>query len=194
MTKPVIVVIGAQGSGKSTQTEAISQQFNLPIFEMGQSLREAAGRDPELQKVMKSGQLVENSRIVAIIEDYLVRNPAPRGLILDGFPRDLEQCHELYQLMAKYDWRLITVQISISDQTAKERLSQRTIEVDGQLQRRADDQPGIVEQRLRVFHARTEPLLAALKVRGEFVAVDGEPPAEQVTESIIGRLKQLINE
>jgi adenylate kinase len=91
-----IVILGAPGSGKGTQSKLISDQYNLAAISTGDLLRSAAANksDPTSRKIaeiISNGMLVSNDLIVKVLQDRLKENDCKEGFILDGFPRSLEQ-------------------------------------------------------------------------------------------------------
>lgn len=192
-----LIIMGPQGSGKTTQTERVAQHFQLPIFESGTELRQLAKQDTPLahkiRQQMASGQLADNPTLWHLFQLYLAKHPINRGIILDGFPRTIDQCQLLAELAEKYTWRIQGVYLAISDTTAQHRLEHRFSIVDGQKVTREDDRPAIVKKRLALFHQRTEPVLDWLKAHHQLLTIDGEPTVDQVTNQLLAALTPVFN-
>ncbi len=188
--KPALVIFGAQGSGKSTQSSIIAKQFDLTIFESGEQLRALAASNEadepsskDLRSKLARGDLIDDQTIQIIWQRFLLTQPKDKGIVLDGFPRNIHQCEELERVARKRQWQIIGVYLKIPDSIAKSRLLAR---------HRMDDTPQIIEERLALFHRRTEPVLKWLEVNGQLLLIDGQPSAEQVSSDVLARLEKLI--
>jgi len=194
-----LIFFGAQGSGKSTQTQATAKRYHLAIFETGDQLRTIAREGGELGKTIRGfqerGELVGDRIIEKIIHKFLttIESNDFKGIIFDGFPRNLGQCDILTSLVKDNLWNVEVVNITIADKTALERLSKRTVIADGKTTTRADDTPDIIAKRLAAFHRETEPVVAKLGQMYPVHQIDGEPPVEKVAEQIFSRLDQTLN-
>lgn len=195
--KPVaLVVIGAQGSGKSTQARVISRSFKLPIYQSGEQLRLlAVSSDPlasEVKGLIRAGKFVSDEIVERLVRRFLVAQQSRSGIIFDGFPRNLTQCQTLNRLSNEYGWRLIGLYVKISDQTALERISQRVVTVNGRQTVRDDDRREIAAKRLALFHRTTAPVLDWLKANHRLIEIDGESPIGQVSQSIFASLQETL--
>ncbi|OGD61088.1 hypothetical protein A3A71_02525 [Candidatus Berkelbacteria bacterium RIFCSPLOWO2_01_FULL_50_28] len=193
MSKQVFVVIGAQGSGKSTQAERLAKRLGFTRFESGEILRGLALKDEHLRDFLKTGNLLTDENIAVIVERFVEDNSSATGFVFDGFPRTITQGPILKQLAEKYGWKVVGVNIVISDETAKLRLSKRVSVVDGKETVRDDDRPEIVEKRLRVYHERTEPILSYFKENFSLIKINGEPDRDAVTSEINAVLAHLLD-
>src|SRR5262245_49822909 len=94
-----IILLGAPGAGKGTQAKLISQRYGIPQISTGDILRENVAQATELGRkadpIMKSGSLVPDDLVLAMVEDRLSRLDCDRGFILDGFPRTVKQAEWL---------------------------------------------------------------------------------------------------
>ena len=120
-TKMKLVLIGIQGSGKSTQGNLLSKQLRLPYLSTGHIFRELAKEKTKIGRYIKetinAGLLVPDSRTVEIVHNYLSRSEYKKGYILDGFPRTVYQARNfkekidkaIYLKISQKDalWRLI---------------------------------------------------------------------------------------
>jgi adenylate kinase len=98
-----IVLLGAPGSGKGTQSQRLVQRLGIPQISTGDLLRAAVAKGTELgrqaQEAMDGGRLVDDSLVLGMIRERLREPDARRGFILDGFPRNLAQAHALDHLL-----------------------------------------------------------------------------------------------
>jgi adenylate kinase len=99
-----IVLLGAPGSGKGTQSQRLMQQEHIPQISTGDLLRAAVARGSELgrkaKEAMDGGRLVADELVLGLIRERLAERDARRGFILDGFPRNLAQAQALDRLLA----------------------------------------------------------------------------------------------
>jgi len=99
-----IVLLGAPGSGKGTQSQRLVERAGIPQISTGDLLRAAVARGTELgrqaKQAMDGGRLVDDSLVLGMIRERLGEPDTRRGFILDGFPRNLAQAHALERLLA----------------------------------------------------------------------------------------------
>lgn len=198
--KLIAVFFGVQGSGKSTQTDYCAQKYNLQVFEMGAQLRSLSNEPNELGRLVNEtiskGRLLDDKNIEQIVTGYLAkqRGADGNGIIFDGFPRTLQQCRLLKQVVKEYNWQAIVISIVLSDESAKARLLKRTIVVDGVPTKRQDDTPELIDRRLITFHEQTEPIIFELKKDFAVFEVNGEPSPDEVTKQIQAVLDPIVND
>ncbi|MEX1052099.1 MAG: nucleoside monophosphate kinase [Patescibacteria group bacterium] len=189
---PVYLVFGPQGSGKSTQAQLLADHLKLPFFDSGEQLRSIAHGDGELSEniraIMLEGRLVSNELLRRIFQNYLSAHNWENGLVIDGFPRTLEQAKLLEELTKQFGWELAVIYVDISDETAKRRLQLRHTVVNGQKVQREDDQPSIVAKRLAVFKQETLPVITWLSKNHRYYHVDGEPDRQAIFKEITSHL------
>jgi adenylate kinase len=98
-----IVLLGAPGSGKGTQSQLLVKAFCVPQISTGDLLREAVSKGTELglraKAVMDAGKLVDDDTVLGMIRERLRQPDATRGFILDGFPRNLAQAEGLQKML-----------------------------------------------------------------------------------------------
>lgn len=182
------LVFGPQGSGKSTQAQYLSEHLRLPFFDSGEQLRQLSQSHGELaekiRQIMLEGKLVPNDILRQIFNQFIAWHDCSKGLVIDGFPRTMEQGKLLEELTKEQDWDLVVLYVDISDATAKERLMKRHTVVSGKKVMREDDQPAIVAKRLAVFKQETLPVIEWLSQNHRYQKIDGEPSREVVFEAI----------
>jgi adenylate kinase len=204
MTK--IIFIGPQGSGKGTQAKIISEELNIPHISTGDLFRMLEGRlREEVDSYINKGQLVPDELTVRILKERISKPDCKNGFILDGFPRNIAQA----EMLDKITIIDKVVLINITDELAVERISSRwsckkcgavynTItnppkkqnicdKCQGELYRRADDNPEAIKKRLETYHKETEPILK--KYRKIQITVDGAQEIDKISEEILENLK-----
>ncbi len=184
----VLIFLGPPGSGKGTQAELLTEKLNLSHISIGDLLRENISNNTELGKLassyVKSGELVPDELIIDLMDSYITNvknNSEISGIILDGFPRTINQAIALENKIKQLDVSIKTVlNLDISDQKILNRLAGRG---------RADDKPELINNRLKVYRNQTEPLLKFYNDRSLLDSINGDQAEEDVSKAIINVLK-----
>ena len=170
-----IVIFGAPGSGKGTQSDKIIENYHLFHISTGDVLRDNIRRGTELGKTAKGyidqGQLVPDELIIDILAQVLDENKdkASEGVIFDGFPRTIPQAEALERLLADRGTRIDAV---VGLEVPEEELIKRIL-LRGQQSGRADDNEETARKRLEVYHNQTSPLKAYYEEQGKYRAING---------------------
>lgn len=176
-----IVLIGIQGSGKSTQGNLLSQKLGVPFLSSGDIFRRLAKEESDLgqyiKQVMNSGLLIPDDKTIAIVKEYLDRPEYKNGYILDGFPRTVTQAQQFT------DGVNVVVYLKVSDKEALLRISFRK-------DARQDETIPAIRKRIELFHAHTEPVIEYYGGQNKLIEVNGEASIEQIHEDIIKRLEK----
>jgi adenylate kinase len=152
----------------------------VPHLSSGELLREQVKAGSELGHRV-AGALDEV--IVALMHDVLSSPETADGYVLDGFPRTVAQAERAGGLFERTGGLDGVVYLDLPDDVVRQRLAERATQA-----HRSDDDVDVVERRLRVFHADTEPLLDYYRRRGLLVPVDATPPPDEVTAAIVAAL------
>ena len=206
-----LILLGAPGAGKGTQAEIISKKLNIPTISTGNILREAIKNGTETglkaKSFMDAGKLVPDDVIIGIVRERVARADCANGFILDGVPRTIPQAEALEAAGIHFD---AVVSIEIADEVIEARMTGRRVcgscgasfhivatppkhsgvcDLGGApLTVRTDDAPETVKNRLKVFHAETEPLKDFYKKLGNLKLVEGNQPIEYATRDILAAL------
>ena len=170
-----IVIFGAPGSGKGTQSDKLIEHYNLFHISTGDVLRDNIRRGTELGKIAKGfidqGQLVPDELIIDILAHVLDENKdkASEGVIFDGFPRTIPQAEALEQLLADRGTQIDAV---VGLEVPEDELIQRIL-LRGKMSGRADDNEETARKRLEVYHNQTSPLKAYYEEQGKYRAING---------------------
>lgn len=177
-----IILMGIQGSGKSTQGTLLSKKLGVSylstghIFRMLSQERSKMGR--YIKEVMNAGYLIPDRKTLSIVSDYLARPEYQKGYILDGFPRTLAQV-KAFKNGIDY-----VIYLKVSDREALWRLSYRSGE------NREDETLVALRKRIELFHRFTEPVLDFYREKGILIEVDGEKKIEEIHEEIMEKIRK----
>ena len=183
-----VVIFGAPGSGKGTQSELIIKEFGLDHISTGDVLRAEIKNETELGKVAKGfiekGQLVPDELIVNMLASVLDGKKEAKGVIFDGFPRTIPQAKALKVMLNERGTDVsIMLNLQVPDQELIERLLER-----GKVSGRSDDNLETIQSRLQVYHTQTAPLADFYVGEGKHVAIEGIGSIED----IFGRIKTAV--
>ena len=188
-----IVIFGAPGSGKGTQSDKIIDKYHLFHISTGDVLRDNMRRGTELGKVAKGyidqGQLVPDEFIIDLLAQVLDENKdkAADGVIFDGYPRTIPQAEALEQLLADRGTRIdAVVGLEVPDEELIKRILLR-----GQLSGRADDNEETARKRLEVYYNQTSPLKAYYEEQGKYLAINGMGTIDGIFDQIRQELDNL---
>lgn len=208
-----VIMVGAPGAGKGTQAERLAVREGLPHLSTGDLLRAAAVRGTALGQVARAvidgGHFVDDATMIALVTERLRQPDCAGGCVLDGFPRTVAQGRATEAMLAARG-TVTVVHLEVPEDELVRRLTTRLVclacgrnkdpeqqadeacgRCGGRFGRRADDGADVIAERMRVFAAETEPLVARFRERPGYFPVDGHKPAAQVADAIgtvIGRL------
>ena len=154
-----IVIFGAPGSGKGTQSDKLIEKYGLNHISTGDVLRAEIKNGTELGKTAKgyidNGQLIPDDLMVSILASvYDSFGREHQGVIFDGFPRTIPQAEALKMLEERGDKVAAMIELDVPEDELMKRLILR-----GQLSGRADDNEETIKKRLVVYHSQTQPLI-----------------------------------
>lgn len=170
-----IVIFGAPGSGKGTQSDKLIEYYNLFHISTGDVLRDNIRRGTELGKIAKGfidqGKLVPDELIIDILAQVLDENKdnIQQGVIFDGFPRTIPQAEALEKLLAERGTKIDAV---VGLEVPEEELIKRIL-LRGQMSGRSDDNEETARKRLETYHNQTSPLKAYYEEQGKYRAING---------------------
>jgi len=213
------ILLGAPGAGKGTQAVTLSKRLGLSHIASGDIFRQEQASGSELGNVAKSymekGLLVPDEVTVKMILGRIAAPDCAKGVILDGFPRTLEQAKALDEALAGNGKSVsMVLYIKVSTEELLRRLSGRWICRDcqapynvvespprvegkcdhcgGELYQRADDTEETAKKRLDVYVAQTLPLIEYYNKAGKLVEIDGEGKIEDVTQALVAVMEERI--
>ena len=186
-----IVIFGAPGAGKGTQSENLIKHYNLFHISTGDVLRSHIKQGTELGKTAKSyidkGHLIPDELMIDILGSVLDDNKdaAGNGVIFDGFPRTIAQAEALDKML---DERGMAVDAVVGLEVPEDELVKRLV-LRGQQSGRSDDNEETIKSRLGVYHNQTAPLQEFYKKKGIYKAINGSG----TVEGIFNDIKQAID-
>ena len=211
------IIFGAPGSGKGTYASRLQAKLGVEVIAMGDIFRELMKEKSEFGRKVKgyveNGLLVSDEIVVEVLKQHLNNMPKGKGVILDGYPRTLDQAKTL-ETITKIDVILLLI---VPDWIIIERLSTRRIcrncgkvyntqflkpkvegicdKCGGPLYQRSDDNPEVIKKRLQVYQEQTSPLVEYFKKKQvPFIvsnATSLETPPELMVEQMIVELKKM---
>lgn len=191
-----VVIFGAPGSGKGTQSEKIIERYGLHHISTGEVLRDHIARGTQLGKVadhyISQGQLIPDELMIEVLADVLDSNreKTARGVIFDGFPRTIPQAKALSKMLADRGTKVHAV---IGLEVPEDRLVERMINR-GKQSGRADDNLETIKKRLDVYHRQTSPLKEYYITEGKYHNIDGDGDINRIFGDIAGKLDKVNTE
>ena len=179
------IIFGPPGSGKGTQAARIEDEFHLAHLSTGAILRAEVDRGTEIGKevarIMSAGDLVPDDLIVSIVRRRLPASEAGAGVLLDGFPRTLEQARALDEMLEEEGHRVdFVIALDVPDDELVNRILRRAL-VEGRL----DDTKPAIAERMHEYDKLTKAVLDYCRERGVRVdVVDGTADPDAVFERI----------
>jgi adenylate kinase len=210
----IIILMGPPGSGKGTQAVRLIKEFSIPHISTGDLFRENISKETPLSRqakeYMNAGKLVPDEIVLNMLSERISRPDSKHGYLLDGFPRTIPQAEALDQLLKNHS-KPVVISLEVSDDLLIKRLEGRLTckncghlcnryfsapkkegtcdKCQGELIQRPDDKLEIVEERLRVYHNQTKPLIEFYAKKGLLHKINGEQEPDKTFRDIMNVLK-----
>ncbi len=186
-----IVIFGAPGSGKGTQSERIVEKFGINHISTGDVLRAEIKNGTELGKTAKGyidqGQLIPDELMIDILAGVLDSFKDSKGVIFDGFPRTIAQAEALKKMLAD---RGQEVSVMLDLEVPEDELMTRLIKR-GKDSGRADDNEETIKKRLVVYHSQTAPLIDWFKKEEKYQHINGLGTMDSIFADIVAAIEKL---
>ena len=183
------ILFGPPGAGKGTQATAMVERYNLRHLSTGELLRKEIAEGTELglkaKSLIDAGSLVPDEVVEGMIDNAFKTTEGVSGFLLDGVPRTIAQAEALDRMLAASGEEVTSViSIMIPDEMIKERIRHRAA-----IEGRADDASDeTVNNRIRTYHEKTEPLVDFYRKAGKYVEIDGTGTIEEVRGTIFNAM------
>ena len=213
-----IVLLGPPGSGKGTQAKRLAETQNLKHLSTGDAFRDAIKSETELGREIKgfveSGKLVPDHLTSEVVFEKLKSLKGGNGILLDGYPRTLEQVHALENFAKKENINLhLVLNLEVKTDDLVKRLSARRqcpkckevynletrapkeagkCDIDGEaIIQRDDDKAEVIQKRLLVYESQTAPILEHFKGKDNFFSVNGAQDIDRVFGEIVSIIQKI---
>ena len=206
-----ILIMGAPGSGKGTQSVSLIKRLNIPAISTGAMVRDAISKGSPVGKraeaFANSGALVPDDVMIDVVLERLGMSDCKDGYILDGFPRTLPQAQAMDKAGIRTD---IAIFMDVPEEVVIKRLSGRRVcgkcgaiyhisslpskkgeiceSCDTPLVVRDDDKPLTIKKRLEVYNQQTGPVIQYYRQKGLLLTVDADNDADSISDYIIGAI------
>lgn len=186
-----IVIFGAPGSGKGTQSERIVEKYGINHISTGDVLRAEIKNGTELGKTAKGyidqGQLIPDELMIDILASVFDSFKDSKGVIFDGFPRTIAQAEALKKMLAERGQGVsVMVDLEVPEDELMIRLIKR-----GKDSGRADDNEETIKKRLHVYHSQTAPLIDWYKNEKKYQHINGLGTMEGIFAEICEAIDKL---
>ena len=186
-----IVIFGAPGSGKGTQSERIVEKYGINHISTGDVLRAEIKNGTELGKTAKGyidqGQLIPDELMIDILASVFDSFKDSKGVIFDGFPRTIAQAEALKKMLAERGQGVsVMVDLDVPEEELMVRLIKR-----GKDSGRADDNEETIKKRLHVYHSQTAPLIDWYKNEKKYQHINGLGTMEGIFAEICEAVDKL---
>ncbi len=201
----MLILLGPPGSGKGTQAQSLAKEYEIPHISTGDIFREHIAKGTptgkKVQEIVRSGQLVSDEMVLDMVKDRFSRSDCAGGFVLDGFPRTVIQAEKFTEILDK-NGLLLVLCLDVPDKVIINRAKGRLLckscgtiyhqdisppaqagvcdKCKGEVYQRPDDKPEVVEERLRVYHLMTQPLIQYYDEKKLLTSFDGTASRESV--------------
>lgn len=185
-----IVLFGAPGAGKGTHANLIAEKFNMVHISTGDLLRrEVADATPlglRVKAIMDRGDLVGDDIVIKLVDQVISYD---EGLILDGFPRTVEQAQALEFLLSHHGKHLDhVISIDMPREILVKRIHERAL-----ISNRSDDTEETINHRLEEYELKTKPVLDYYKGSGILISIDGSGEISETSNRICKILEKMLS-
>lgn len=186
-----IVMLGAPGSGKGTQSKLLAKKLGVETISTGALFREQMAAGTELGQLARfyidGGNLVPDSVTVPMVEEHFASGIAERGFILDGFPRTVAQALVLDQMLGEENPLTAVLELWVDAEEVVNRLLSRA-----EVEHRSDDTADVIRNRIEVYRESTKPLHDFYVERGILHEINAMGEIDEVTNRLCSVLRNCV--
>ncbi len=188
-----IIIFGAPGSGKGTQSVKIAERYGLEHVSTGDVIRAEIEGGTEFGKkadaLISKGLLIPDDIMISKLDEIMQKRNGVKGFILDGFPRTLAQGEVLDKMLEKNAQKVsIVLNLEVEEDELVSRILKR-----GEISGRSDDNKEIIESRLKVYHEQTEPLKQFYSEQFKLVRIFGQGDIDDIFSQIAAVIDRIID-
>ena len=188
MNKDFILILGPQGSGKTTQARKLARFLGYKFISSGRTLRKlSTEKNPiglKLSEYWIKGELVPDELMESVLFPMIEKKNA-KGLVIDGYPRDVAQLKSFLSFLDLNQWAISHVfYLHVGEEESLKRLVDRR-----EKEQRADESSEAIAKRFQLYHQETEPLLEEYTKMHRLTKIDGERTIEEIQEDLRSRFK-----
>ncbi len=188
------LIFGPPGSGKGTQSVRLAEKFNLKHLSTGDMLRAeiaaGTGLGEKMSSIMSKGELVPDEVVIEMIAGKVDSTKGCAGFLYDGFPRTVAQAEALEKMLNKRGMKIDNMLVlDVDHDELVKRLAGRAEESG----RPDDKDPAVIENRIDVYKAKTEPIIEYCRNKGIYQPVDGMGTIEEIFKRLSRHIEKHLN-
>jgi adenylate kinase len=181
-----VILLGAPGSGKGTQSIILNKKFGFLQLSTGEMIRQNIEDKTELglkvQTLVNSGEFVNDDTILSMVSNRILMKDCKNGFVLDGFPRNVNQAKKFDKILKENNKKInIVIELKVIKKILFERIQNRAIEAN---EAREDDKGEVLENRIKIYEEQTEPLIPYYKDLGLHYEVNGMKNIDEIALDI----------
>ena len=181
-----IILLGAPGSGKGTQSIILNKKFGFLQLSTGEMIRQNIEDKTELglmvQSIVNKGGFVNDDIILSMVSNRIFMEDCKQGFVLDGFPRNVKQAKSFDQILKERKIKInFVIELKVNKENLFQRIKNRAFEAN---EAREDDKDDVLENRLKIYEEQTEPLVPYYKDLGLHYEVNGMKKIDEIALDI----------
>ena len=186
-----VILLGAPGSGKGTQSIILNKKFGFLQLSTGEMIRQNIEEKTDLglkvQSIVNKGGFVNDDIILSMVSNRILMKDCKSGFILDGFPRNVKQAKSFDQILKERKIKInFVIELKVNKESLYERIKNRAFEAN---EAREDDKDDVLENRLKIYEEQTEPLVPYYKDLGLHFEGNGMKKVDEIAEDIENIIK-----